>query len=76
MGVRGLDEDNRPKNSFRAPGGGLFETAADPPSLAIDEPRETLLHALKLPPRHEADRAQIERLVPPIRGHDCTPIDP
>jgi glyoxalase family protein len=51
---------------FREPGGVLFEIATDPPGFAVDEPAETLGQALKLPPRYEAMRERIERILPPI----------
>ncbi len=52
---------------FREPGGVLFEIATDPPGFAVDEPVETLGQALKLPPRYEAMRERIERMLPPLR---------
>jgi glyoxalase family protein len=52
---------------FREPGGVLFEIATDPPGFAVDEPAEALGQSLKLPPQYEARRAQIERVLPPIR---------
>lgn len=51
---------------FREPGGILFEIATDPPGFAVDEPVETLGQALKLPPQYEAQRATIERILPPV----------
>ncbi|HSF63140.1 MAG TPA: ring-cleaving dioxygenase [Paracoccaceae bacterium] len=51
----------------REPGGVLFEIATDPPGFAVDEPVETLGQALKLPPQYEAQRAKIERLLPPLK---------
>jgi glyoxalase family protein len=51
----------------REPGGVLFEIATDPPGFAVDEPVETLGRALKLPPQYEAQRARIERLLPPLK---------
>jgi glyoxalase family protein len=51
---------------FREPGGVLFEIATDQPGFAVDEPVETLGHALKLPPFLEARRAQIESVLPPL----------
>ena len=52
---------------FREPGGVLFEIATDPPGFATDEPIEALGERLQLPPRYEARRPDIERLLPPIR---------
>ena len=52
---------------FREPGGVLFEIATDPPGFAADEPVEHLGEALKLPPQHERRRADIERVLPPLR---------
>jgi glyoxalase family protein len=51
---------------FREPGGVLFELATDAPGFAVDEPVESLGEALKLPPRYERLRAQIERVLLPI----------
>ena len=51
---------------FREPGGVLFEIATDPPGFQTDEPFETLGQALKLPPRYEQHRTEIERVLPPI----------
>ena len=52
---------------FREPGGVLFEIATDPPGFAVDEAQAELGTRLKLPPRYEGGRADIERLLPPIR---------
>jgi glyoxalase family protein len=51
---------------FREPGGVLFEIATDQPGFATDEPRETLGHALKLPPWLESGRERIEAGLEPI----------
>ena len=51
---------------FRAPGGVLFELATDGPGFMIDEPREALGEALRLPPQFEAHRAEIEATLPTI----------
>lgn len=49
----------------RIPGGVIFEIATDGPGFDADEPVSELGSALKLPPRHEPRRAEIEaRLVP------------
>jgi glyoxalase family protein len=52
---------------FREPGGVLFEIATDPPGFTIDEPAAELGTHLKLPPMYEASRAEIERMLPPLR---------
>ncbi|ALK09196.1 ring-cleaving dioxygenase [Blastochloris viridis] len=44
----------------REPGGVLFEIATDAPGFTVDEPAEHLGEALKLPPKLEAHRAEIE----------------
>jgi glyoxalase family protein len=51
---------------FREPGGTLFEIATDTPGMTTDETPEQLGTGLKLPPWLETQRAQIERLLPPI----------
>jgi glyoxalase family protein len=51
---------------FREPGGVLFEVATSGPGFAIDESKEHLGEALKLPPQLEEDREQIEKKLPPI----------
>jgi glyoxalase family protein len=52
---------------FREPGGVLFEIATDPPGFATDEAPDELGTHLKLPPQYEARRADIERVLPPLR---------
>jgi glyoxalase family protein len=52
---------------FREPGGVLFEVATDPPGFATDEAPGELGTHLKLPPRYESRRADIERVLPPLR---------
>jgi glyoxalase family protein len=52
---------------FREPGGILFEIATDAPGFLIDESRAELGTHLKLPPRYEQNREEIERLLPPVR---------
>jgi glyoxalase family protein len=54
---------------FREPGGILFEIATDGPGFTIDEPVEGLGETLKLPPQYEAQRREIERVLPPILLH-------
>ena len=50
---------------FREPGGVLFEIATDEPGFMIDEKKENLGNALKLPPIYESRREEIEgRLIP------------
>ena len=51
---------------FREPGGVLYELATSRPGFTVDEPVESLGTALKLPPQFEAQRAQIEAVLPPI----------
>ncbi len=50
----------------REPGGALFEVATDGPGFAVDEDPEHLGETLVLPPFFEAQRAQIEALLPPL----------
>ncbi len=52
---------------FREPGGVLFEIATDPPGFAADEPVATMGQALMLPAQHEPLRAQLERILPPLK---------
>ena len=51
---------------FNEPGGVLFEIATDPPGFSIDEPVEQLGTHLKLPPRLEPHRSQIEKVLLPF----------
>lgn len=51
---------------FREPGGVLFEIATNTPGFAIDEPREQLGEALKLPEWLEPQRSEIEAALPEI----------
>jgi predicted esterase/catechol 2,3-dioxygenase-like lactoylglutathione lyase family enzyme len=51
---------------FREPGGILFELATNPPGFAADEPVEHLGESLKLPPKYEPHRAEIEAVLPRI----------
>jgi len=51
---------------FREPGGVLFEIATDVPGFTIDEPKESLGAALKLPGQYERLRENIERQLPPL----------
>jgi glyoxalase family protein len=52
---------------FREPGGILFEIATDPPGFSTDEASDELGTRLMLPPRYEARRGEIERVLPPLR---------
>ncbi len=52
---------------YREHGGILFEIATDVPGFAVDEPRESLGTALKLPRQIEAFRTQIEEALPPLQ---------
>jgi glyoxalase family protein len=51
---------------YREHGGILFEIATDVPGFAVDEPRESLGTALKLPRQIERFRTQIEEALPPL----------
>jgi glyoxalase family protein len=51
---------------FREPGGVLFEIATDDPGFTLDETRETLGSALKLPPWYEPRRAEIVAALPSL----------
>ncbi|GAB4442838.1 MAG: ring-cleaving dioxygenase [Anaerolineae bacterium] len=52
---------------FREPGGVLFEIATDPPGFTFDESVAQLGSGLKLPPWLEAQRGQIERILPQLQ---------
>lgn len=52
---------------FPEPGGVLFEIATDLPGFTIDESAERLGTQLQLPPWLEAQRSEIERVLPPLR---------
>jgi glyoxalase family protein len=52
---------------FREPGGVLFEIATDGPGFTVDEAEEALGTHVKLPSWMEANRADIERVLPPLR---------
>ena len=49
---------------FKEPGGVLFELATDGPGFAVDEDPRHLGEQLVLPPWLEAERAEIERVLP------------
>src|SRR4051812_14873201 len=51
---------------FREPSGVLFELATRDIGFDVDEPRETLGQALKLPPQYASRRAQLEAALTPI----------
>ncbi len=51
---------------FREPGGVLFEIATDPPGFATDEPKDQMGTHLMLPRWMEQNRAEIERILPPL----------
>ena len=51
---------------FREPGGVLFEIATDNPGFGVDEPFDKLGSGLLLPPQYEANRAEIEAVLPKL----------
>jgi glyoxalase family protein len=51
---------------FKEPGGVLFELATEGPGFAVDEAPAHLGERLVLPPWLEGQRAQIERVLPPL----------
>jgi glyoxalase family protein len=51
---------------FREPGGVLFEIATDGPGFMVDEPVEALGSGLRLPPRYEDKRENLDFKLPPI----------
>jgi glyoxalase family protein len=51
---------------FREPGGVLFEIATDDPGFTVDERKEALGSAIKLPPWYEPRRAEIVAALPPL----------
>jgi glyoxalase family protein len=51
---------------FREPSGVLFELASRDIGFTYDEPEESLGQALKLPPRHESRRSELERTLTPL----------
>jgi glyoxalase family protein len=53
---------------YREPGGILFEIATDPPGFMTDEPLDHLGEHLMLPAWLERRRAEIERMLPPLRA--------
>lgn len=51
---------------FREPGGVLFEIATDNPGFTADEPLDKLGTSLKLPPRYEHRRDELEEVLPKL----------
>ena len=51
---------------FREPSGILYELATNSPGFTIDEPIDQLGERLMLPPQYEAQRRQIEALLPAV----------
>jgi glyoxalase family protein len=62
-----MDRDYFHSIYFREPGGVLFEIATDQPGMTINEPEETLGQKLMLPKSVEPYRAQLEKVLPPLR---------
>lgn len=60
---------------FREPGGVLFELATDPPGFTLDEKKDELGSALRLPPWLETSRPRIEASLPPLRPVAVTPAE-
>jgi glyoxalase family protein len=58
---------------FREPGGVLFEIATDGPGFTADEDLARLGERLILPPWLEPDRAEIERVLPPLHLRPVAP---
>ncbi len=52
---------------FREPGGVLFEIATEPPGFTLDEKLGELGTHLRIPLWMESQRAEIEKVLPPIR---------
>jgi glyoxalase family protein len=52
---------------FKEPGGVLFEIATEGPGFAVDEDPDHLGETLVLPPWYEPARAEIERVLPPLK---------
>jgi glyoxalase family protein len=59
---------------FREPGGVLFELATDAPGFEIDESLDQLGTALKLPPRYEPSRSEIEQKLGPLHEPLMPPL--
>jgi glyoxalase family protein len=58
---------------FKEPGGVLFELATEGPGFAVDEDRAHLGERLVLPPWFEPSRAEIERVLPPLKMPETAP---
>jgi glyoxalase family protein len=52
---------------YREPGGILFEIATENPGFTADESPDTLGSTLMLPSQYEPQRAELEKLVPPVK---------
>jgi glyoxalase family protein len=52
---------------YREPGGVLFEIATNNPGFTVDEPAEKLGTQLMLPQQYQKYRAEIEKILPPVR---------
>ena len=62
-----MDRDYFHSIYFREPGGVLFEIATDGPGMTVNEPAETLGTRLMLPAGVEQHRAELTRILPPLR---------
>lgn len=62
-----MDRDYFHSIYFREPGGVLFEIATDGPGMTVNEPAESLGTHLMLPAGVEQHRAELERILPPLR---------
>jgi glyoxalase family protein len=62
-----MDRDYFHSIYYREQGGILFEIATATPGFAVDEPAESLGHALKLPQQFERLRPRIEQLLLPVQ---------
>jgi glyoxalase family protein len=63
-----IDRDYFNAIYFRQPQGILFEIATTSPGFAVDEDADHLGEALRLPRQHEHLRAQLERMLTPLRN--------
>jgi catechol 2,3-dioxygenase-like lactoylglutathione lyase family enzyme len=61
---------------FREPGGVLYELATNQPGFTLDEPLDRLGFSLMLPPHLEAQRAELEAVLPPIHLRGAAPGPP
>jgi glyoxalase family protein len=62
-----IDRDYFTSVYFREPGGVLFEIATAGPGFAIDEDKEHLGEALKLPKQFEPYRNELEKILTPVK---------